>query len=98
MGNGPAFQQPMMGPPEIRADGLVPPVYGPTFYPGVLSKEKATAIELVPGQSVSGIDIRLASSRSVTIKGVVAGMPGKADLGVPAFVSISSSMSGGHFN
>jgi carboxypeptidase family protein len=96
--DGPAFHQSMMGPPEIRADGLVPPVYGATFYPGVLSKEKATAVELAPGQNVSGIDIHLASRRSVTIKGVVTGLPGKGEFGSLAFVSVSSSTNGGHFN
>jgi len=81
------------GLPEIRTDGAVPPVYGATFYPAAASSDKATAVELAPGQSLSGIDIHLAPKRSVTIRGTVTGMPAN-NFGVPAFIMLRSVTSG----
>jgi hypothetical protein len=49
--------------------------YGATFYPGAVSKERATAVELAAGQQVTGIDIHLQRSRTMTISGSVTGMP-----------------------
>ena len=63
------------GTPEIRSDGLGPPVYGPTFYPGVATKDRATLVELAAGQEVAGIDVHLARTRSVTVSGIVTGFP-----------------------
>ena len=73
------------------ADGLQPPVYGATFYPGFLSKDKATLVQLAPGQNVTGIDIHLAEKRSVTLNGVVTGIPANAT-GIP-FAAVWLSLS-----
>lgn len=86
--------QGMMGGPEIRSDGQVPPVYGPTFYPGVAGKDRAIPVELAPGQSVTGIDIRLAQKRSFSISGTVTGIPASSVPGPPAFVNVASSGEG----
>jgi len=66
--------QTAMGSPEIRSDGAVPPVYAATYYPAAASGDQATAIELAPGQSTSGIDIHLVPKRGVTVRGRVTGM------------------------
>jgi hypothetical protein len=76
----------MLGSPEIRSDGAVPPVYGETFYPGAASKDKSELIELTPGQELTGVDIHLAPKRSVSISGRVTGMSDPTQ----AFVSITS--------
>jgi hypothetical protein len=70
----PGRYQPTLSGPEIRSDGAVPPVYGDTFYPGAASRDKATLIELTPGQVLTGIDIHLAPRRSVSISGRVTGI------------------------
>lgn len=72
---GPAFGQAAYGPPEIRSDGLGQAIYGTVFYPGTASKDKATPVDLVAGQNLTGVDIRLARRRSLTISGVVTGIP-----------------------
>jgi hypothetical protein len=97
--DGPGFRQSMMGGPEIRSDGAVPPVYGDTFYPGAASRDKATPIELAPGQVLTGIDIHLAAKRSVTISGRVTGMPNTPTIAMPAYISVSQVRddSGGRF-
>ena len=79
--------------PEIRTDGVVPSVYGTTFYPSAATSDKATAIELTPGQTVSGIDIHLTPKRSVTIRGRVDGTQANSP-GAPAYVLLESASSG----
>jgi hypothetical protein len=81
------------GVPEIRTDGMLAPVYGATFYPAAASRDKATAIELAPGQNLSGVDIHLGSKRSVSIRGRVTGMPEKSG-GAPAYVLLLSTNTG----
>ncbi len=83
----------MGGVPEIRTDGAVPPVYGATFYPSAATSDKATPIELVAGQTVSGIDIHLAPKRSVTIRGTATGMPTNT-FGAPAYIMLRTVNSG----
>jgi hypothetical protein len=61
--------------PEIRSDGRNPPVYGPTWYPGTESKDHATLMQTSTGREVAGIDIRFVSKRSLSIHGVVTGLP-----------------------
>jgi hypothetical protein len=61
--------------PEIRSDGSVEVVYGPTFYPSAASKERAALIEAGPGSDVTGLEIRLLRQRSLTISGTVTGIP-----------------------
>jgi hypothetical protein len=61
--------------PEIRTDGTSDVVYGPTFYPNAASVERATAIEATAGNEVNGLEIRLIAQRSLTISGVVTGIP-----------------------
>jgi hypothetical protein len=61
--------------PEIRTDGLGPPVYGDTWHPGSESKDRASVVEVAAGRDLNGIDIHLARKRSLTISGVVTGIP-----------------------
>jgi hypothetical protein len=71
--------------PEIRSDGLAPPVYGTTFYPSSGSKDQATAVEVAAGRDLAGIDIHLSRKLSLTISGVVPGLP---DASAPAVIRI----------
>jgi hypothetical protein len=64
-----------VGMPEIRTDGLGPPVYGDTWHPGSDSKDRASVVEVAAGHDLNGIDIHLARKRSLTISGVVTGIP-----------------------
>jgi protocatechuate 3,4-dioxygenase beta subunit len=43
--------------------------YAPTYYPGTNDLGRAIAVELKPGEEVSGIDINLLSTRAVRIRG-----------------------------
>src|SRR5580658_4928104 len=72
------------GEPEIRNDGLGPPTYGITFYPAAASTDRAAVVELAAGQEVAGIDIHLARTRTVTISGIVTGIPANR----PAFAAV----------
>jgi hypothetical protein len=51
-----------------------------TFYPDSASKDQATPVELVAGQNLTGVDIRLARRRSVAISGNVRGIPERGTL------------------
>jgi hypothetical protein len=66
------------GPPEIRSDGTRPALYGPTWYPSVDSKDHATVVNALPGRDLAGIDIRLVSGHTLSLSGVVTGMPPNA--------------------
>ena len=63
------------GPPEIRTDGSQPAAYSTTWYPSVDSKDRATAIEAIAGRETAGIEFRLIHHRSVSISGMVSGLP-----------------------
>ena len=83
----------MYGPPEIRSDGVTPAVYGTVYYPGALSKDKASLLDLAAGQHLTGIDIHLARTRTnVTIGGRVTGLPENSML--PNFVTVQLYSSG----
>jgi len=70
-----------------------PSVYGPTWYPASESKEHATAIVATAGREITGIEIRLVAHRSISLSGLVTGLPADPQ---PAFVSIWSATSGPH--
>jgi hypothetical protein len=57
----------------MRDDSLGPLVYGATWYPGAESKDGATPIEVEAGHDATGIDIHLARTRSMTIRGTITG-------------------------
>ena len=63
--------------PEIRSDGTSEAIYGTTFYPSSVRKERGTVVEAVAGKDVSGIEIRLARQQQMglAISGVVSGFP-----------------------
>ncbi len=63
------------GPREIRTDGTETPVYGETWYPASDSKERSVVVNAVGGRETPDIDIRLVRKRSLTISGVVTGIP-----------------------
>ena len=61
--------------PEVRSDGTQPPAYAVTWYPAVPDKAAASVVEAVSGRETTGIDIRLAVQRSVSLRGTVGGFP-----------------------
>jgi hypothetical protein len=62
--------------PEIRSDGTSEAIYGTTFYPSAIRKERGTVVEAVAGKEVSGIEIRLArQQQALSISGVVSRIP-----------------------
>ena len=63
------------GPREIRTDGSETTVYGQTWYPASDSKERSVAVNAVGGRTTPNIEIRMVGKRSVTISGVVSGIP-----------------------
>src|ERR1700674_2395556 len=63
------------GPGEIRTDGSETAVYGETWYPASDSKERSVAVNAAGGRTTPNIDIRLVRKRSLTISGVVTGIP-----------------------
>jgi hypothetical protein len=77
--------------PEIRSDGTSEAVYGTTFYPSAIRKERGTVVEAVAGKDVGGVEIRLArQQQALSISGVVSGFPeGQAR----AYVSMQSGES-----
>jgi hypothetical protein len=67
-----------------------PEVLLPALYPGVQDATLARTVEVEPGGRVTGADIVLARSRTVTVKGHVAGTPDS----VPRVVEITSGTPG----
>ena len=62
--------------PEKRSDGTSEAIYGTTFYPSSIRKERATVVEAVAGKDAGGIEIRLArQQQGLAISGVVSGFP-----------------------
>src|ERR1039458_5702567 len=62
--------------PEMRSDGTSEAVYGTTFYPSAIRKERGTVVEAVAGKDAGGIEIRLArQQQGLSISGVVSGLP-----------------------
>ena len=62
--------------PEMRSDGTSEAIYGTTFYPSAIRKERGTVVEAVAGKDVSGIEIRLArQQQALSISGGVSGFP-----------------------
>jgi len=66
---------PRLGVHEIRTDGSEIPVYAETWYPSTDSRERAAVVEAIGGREIAGIDIRLIRKRSLTLSGVVTGVP-----------------------
>jgi hypothetical protein len=62
-------------PREIRTDGTEMPVYGETWFPGSDSKAHAVIVDAAGGRPTPNIDIHLIRRRSLTISGVVTGIP-----------------------
>jgi len=63
------------GIPEIRTDGSSTAPMANTYYPGTLATERAKAVEVAPGQELTGIDVHVAHRRSIKISGTVTGGP-----------------------
>jgi protocatechuate 3,4-dioxygenase beta subunit len=62
--------------PEKRNDGTSEAIYGTTFYPSSVRKDRGTVVEAVAGKDASGIEIRLArQQQGLAIGGVVSGFP-----------------------
>jgi hypothetical protein len=64
---------------ETLRDDLGPLVYGATWYPTAEGRDRATAIDVVAGHDVNGIDFHLARTRSLTISGTITGLLEKAE-------------------
>ena len=62
--------------PEVRSDGTSEAVYGTTFYPSTLRKDRGTVVEAIAGKEVGGLEIRLARQQGgLSISGVISGIP-----------------------
>jgi hypothetical protein len=66
---------PRLGVHEIRTDGSEIPVYAETWYPSTDSRERGAVVEAIGGRETEGIDIRLIRKRSLTLSGVLTGVP-----------------------
>ncbi|MEO8371862.1 MAG: carboxypeptidase-like regulatory domain-containing protein [Candidatus Solibacter sp.] len=64
--------------PEIRTDGTSEASFGPTWYPSAPAEAAATPVEVAAGSRAS-IELRLIRQRSLTISGIVSGVPQDAD-------------------
>ena len=61
---------------EKRSDGTSEAIYGITFYPSAIRKERGTVVEAVAGKDAGGIEIRLARQQAgLSISGGVSGVP-----------------------
>ena len=56
-------------------DGSTAVVYGATFYPSTIVKERATPVEAIGGKETGGIEIRLSHQQGFTVTGTVSGLP-----------------------
>jgi hypothetical protein len=87
------------GPREIRTDGTETPVYGETWYPSSDTKARAATVEAIGGRQTPNIDLRLVRKRSLSISGVVTGIPGAtADQPARAELVLSSKYYNQFFN
>jgi hypothetical protein len=67
----------LLAVPETADEQRVSPRrYAPVFYPGVADQDQAVALDLQPGDSRDGMDLKLASSR-VAIRGTVVDAAGR---------------------
>jgi hypothetical protein len=86
------------GPREIRIDGTETPVYSETFHPASDTKAGAAIVEAVGGRETPNIDIRLVRKRSLTISGIVTGIPeGSADRPARVELVLSTKYQGQFF-
>ncbi len=67
--------------PEVRTDGSSDPSYGVTWYPSAISADRASAVEAEAGGDLA-LEIRLVRQRSMTITGIVSGIPDGASADV----------------
>jgi Carboxypeptidase regulatory-like domain len=69
---------PNEGPrPETGRQG-----YAPTYYPGTSDSTGATALELLPGTLLRGVEITLMKTRTIRLRGRVVDTAGTATMGV----------------
>jgi hypothetical protein len=60
---------------EARTDGSSELRYVTTFYPSSPAKDRATMVEVVAGNPLGGLDIRLQRQHSTALTGTVSGLP-----------------------
>jgi hypothetical protein len=78
-------QVPHNGPPEVRTDGSSETVYGLTYYPNTPVKTRASAVEVIAGRDLEGLEIHLTaavSQRLFSVSGTVRGVPGDGPVAV----------------
>lgn len=73
-----------IGTSEIRTDGTADGDYLETYYPAATTTEAATVVATKAGRELSGVDITLARSPALTIRGTVSGAPEGCSLAVHA--------------
>lgn len=61
------------GRPELR-EGGAEPVYGTSYYPAVIVKNRAIVVEVVAGKEIGGLDIHLQPLQGRAITGTVSGI------------------------
>jgi hypothetical protein len=67
---------------EIRTDGTQQIHYSPTYFPNALEHAAATRVEVRPDSEASGIGINMVRTPVVSVRGVVLGAPGNANIQV----------------
>jgi len=60
---------------DIRTDGSSAPAYSATFFPNAASAERASMVEISAGEDKHNLDIRLNRQQSLTVSGMVTGIP-----------------------
>lgn len=71
----------------VTAPGRKMPVtYLPTWHPDSLDAASAAPVSLAPGQTISGLEIRLRPGTTYKIRGIVAGLPPPDSNGGPHYV------------
>ncbi len=90
---------------EALAKGLVEPaaldegIFVPVFYPGTTDADQAAAIEVRPGATVTGIELTIAKSRAMRVRGrVVDGTTGQPPQNVSVGIGQPSGRPSGSGN
>jgi len=60
---------------DIRTDGSSAPAYSTTFFPNAASADRASMVEISAGEDKHNLDIRLNRQQSLTVSGMVTGIP-----------------------
>jgi hypothetical protein len=84
----------MYEPAQDRsAAGASDESYLPAYYPGVTDPSAATAVEIAPGQQISGLEMRMSKVRTTRLRGRVNNMTGVRAQGIMVNIAPRNAMS-----